>query len=125
MARTELQNNQASGSQEVNNMCTGGSGSTGKAMNAIIPITAGIPPFMKKPMLKVAEVATPSFMKGINDKLMPTEVRQELIKGGGKKLVSNPTSEEEEAQNRALAEEESLKLKRAFAAKYNNQVKML
>lgn len=84
-----------------------------------------MPSFLKKPMMKGIGAITPKPLKEFNDAFLPDSARKDIIKAGGKSMLANPNSEAEQAVNVANAEAERQRVQRAFAAKYNNQVRML
>lgn len=106
-------------------MCSGAA----PAMTGLTVVN-GMAPLMgnksyRKSLAKLDAKTTPDFMKQTTDKLMPTQVRQEIIKKGGGDMLYNSSSEAVEASNRATEEENRQRVARAFAAKYNNQIKLL
>lgn len=77
---------------------------------------------------KLYEKTMPDAGKQMIDKITPTSVRQGMLQSndkGAKNTLYNQNSETEEAANVAKQEEDRLAIQRAFAAKYNNQARLL
>ena len=97
-------------------MCTGGvfASSIGK-----------VDPASKFFLQKVTPKITPSFVKGLTDKITPDSERKAAIKEGYGGNFANPNSEADQEindQNRAILKQNQAN---AFAAQYNNQARFV
>ena len=84
-----------------------------------------MPKFIAKPLYKIEAAITPSFVKDINDKLMPDSVRKQIIKSGGSVTLANKDSETVQAANEQTNLLKKQAIDRSFAERYNGKAKWL
>jgi hypothetical protein len=111
-------------------MCIGGQlyNAAPNDMKKFLNITAPGIRLAAKAENKLYEKTMPDAGKQMMDKFMPSSVRQGILDSkdkGAKATLYKPNSEAEEAQGALDAEEQRQVVARAFAAKYNNQPRLL